>query len=100
MAEHPRLNAFVVHLTDTENEAKTVTNLRKIAADAGISKIPLTLMENPAGPPAYKIAEEAEVTVLFYRFFDVRAKQAFGPGELTEAEVERVVADLSKILGE
>jgi hypothetical protein len=100
MAGRPRLNAFVVQLTDTENEAGTVTELREIAAHAGISKIPLTLMEDPAGPAAYKIAEDAEVTILSYRFFDVRAKQVFGPGELTEADVERVLADLPKILGE
>ncbi|WP_169977562.1 hypothetical protein [Tautonia rosea] len=100
MADRPRLNAFVVHLTDPENEAEAVSNLREMAAKGGIAKIPLTLMENPDGPPAYRIAEDAEVTILIYRFFDVRAKQVFGPGELTEADIDRVLADLSKVLGE
>jgi ABC-type sugar transport system substrate-binding protein len=100
IAENSNLKAFVVQLTDTENEAETVTGLRALAADQGIKDVPLTLMDTPAGPPSYKIAEDAEVTVLLWRFTELRSKHSFGPGELTEADIERVLADLPKILDE
>lgn len=100
VAENANLKAFVVHLTDTDNEAEAVSTLRDLAAEKGIKEVPLTLMDTPAGPPSYKIAEDAEVTVLLWRFSELRSKHSFGPGELTEADIERVLADLPKILDE
>jgi hypothetical protein len=98
IASNPELKGFVVRLTDTDSEAEVVKALRDLAADRGIGNVPLTLMENPAGPPSYQIAEDAEVTVLLWRQAELEAKHAFGPGELDEAGIARVLADLPKIL--
>ncbi|QDV38788.1 hypothetical protein [Tautonia plasticadhaerens] len=100
IAENPELKAFVVRLTDTDGEAEVVKALRDLAAEHGIEHVPLTLMEDPAGPPSYKIAEGAEVTVLLWRQIEVEAKHAFAPGQLDEEGVKRVLADLPKILDE
>lgn len=57
-----KLRAFVVLLTDDAD--KSAKDLEKLAEKEGIKNVPLTLVEGPAGPPDYKIAKEAEVTVL------------------------------------
>lgn len=100
IAENPDLKAFVVRLTDTDHEAEVVKALRDLAKEQGITEVPLTLLENPAGPPSYKIAEDAEVTVLLWHFAELEAKHAFAPGELSEEGIQRVLADLPKILDE
>ncbi len=100
IAENANLKAFVVRLTDADGEEETVKALRDLAEEQGIDQVPLTLMDSPAGPPSYKIAEDAEVTVLLWRFAELKAKHSFGPGELTEDDIERVLADLPKILAD
>jgi hypothetical protein len=46
----------------------------------------------------YKLAADADVTVLLYRDRTVRARHAFKAGELTAAGAARVAADLPAIL--
>jgi hypothetical protein len=54
----------------------------------------------PEGPEGYKIAAEAEVTVVLYAHRTVKANHAFRKGELTAAAADAVVADLAKILAD
>ncbi|RUL88685.1 hypothetical protein [Tautonia sociabilis] len=98
--KNPDLKAFVVRLTDTDSEAEVVKALRGLATECGIENVPLTLLENPAGPPSYQIAEDAEVTVLMWRYTELEAKHAFAAGELGEDDIARILADLPKILGD
>jgi hypothetical protein len=100
IGENPELKSFVVYLTDADGEQQVVRTLRELASEHGIDNIPLTLMDDPGGPPSYKLSEGAEVTVLMWRGVKVRAKHAYGPGELTEADAGRILADLPKILDE
>jgi hypothetical protein len=51
-----------------------------------------------AGPSRYKIAPEAEVTVLLYSHYTVKANHSFKAGEFTEASIEPILADLPLIL--
>jgi hypothetical protein len=51
-----------------------------------------------AGPPRYKIAPDADVTVLLYTHCSVKANHSFRKGELTEASIESIMADLPLIL--
>ena len=48
------LKSFVVVLTDDAD--KTAKTLKTMAEKAKIKNVPLTLVESPSGPPAYKIA--------------------------------------------
>lgn len=88
--------AFVVLLSDDPDadEAK----LKEFAKKHDIKNVPLTLFDGEAGPPSYKVAKDAEVTVLLWKERDVKANHAFGKGGLNAAGVEKVLADTPKIL--
>ncbi|CAN5753989.1 hypothetical protein BH23PLA1_BH23PLA1_22350 [soil metagenome] len=98
IAENPDLKSFVVYLTDNDGEKEVVETLRKLASEHDINNIPLTLMDTPDGPRSYKLSGDAEVTVLLWRGTNVRANHAFGPGDLSEDDVDQILADLPKIL--
>lgn len=98
IAKNPALKSYVVFLTDDAD--KTAETLKAMAKDAGIKRVPLCVVESPSGPPAYKIAENAEVTVMMWNRHEVKANHAFGKGGLTEDDVKAVVADTNKILGD
>jgi hypothetical protein len=51
-----------------------------------------------AGPSRYKLAPEADVTVLLYTHCSVKANHAFKKGDLSEAGSDAIVADLKLIL--
>jgi len=55
-------------------------------------------VDNPAGPEPYKIAKDADVTVVLYNQSKVIANYTFRKGELKAADVDRIVADVSKIV--
>jgi hypothetical protein len=98
IAKKPELKSFVVVLTDDGD--KTADQLKKLASDAKIKSVPLTIVESPAGPPAYKIAEDADVTVMMWKGTNVKVNHAFKKGQLTEKDVKTIVADTSKILND
>lgn len=89
-----KLCSFVVFLSDDEN---LQDNLKSLADKEGIKACVLAI-DNPAGPKAYKVAKEADVTVVLYNKRKVEANHAFKKGELDEKAVDRVVADIKKIL--
>jgi len=91
-----KMAAFTVVLTDDAD--KTEEQLKALAKDANIDKVPLTLVEGAAGPPAYKIAKDAEVTVLMWKGQKVKANFAFGKGKLDKEAIKKIVEDTSKIL--
>lgn len=96
IAKNSKLKSFVVVLTD-DGDA-TAATLRTLAKECGVKHIPLTLVESPSGPPAYKIAKDADITVMMWKGIEVMANHAYKKGDLTEAEVKTIVADLPKIL--
>ena len=91
-----KIKAFVCFLNDDE---KLPDQLKALSEKEKIKNTPFTV-DNPAGPTAYKIAKDADVTVLLYKKHVVKANHAFRKGELTPQAVERVVKDLSKITGD
>jgi hypothetical protein len=98
IAKQGELKAFVVVLTDDAD--KTADTLRKLAKDGKIGRVPLTLVESPSGPPAYKIAEDADVTVMMWRGAEVKVNRAFAKGKLTDKDIASIVTDTSKILSD
>lgn len=50
------------------------------------------------GPKGYKIHPDAETTVLFYRNLDVVANFAFEKEKMTEADVDKMVEAISKLV--
>jgi hypothetical protein len=94
--EEKKMAGFVVLLSEDPDadEAKVVA----FAEKHGVKNLPLTMFDGVAGPPDYKLAKEADVTVLLWVKQEVKANHAFGKGGLTAPAVKQVVADTAKIL--
>jgi hypothetical protein len=88
------MRSCVVFLSDEEGLEK---KLKDLAEHAGLKNVSLGI-DNPAGPKTYKIAKEAEVTVVLYVKGKIKANHAFRKGELTAAAIEAVLADVPKLV--
>lgn len=88
------MGSYAVFCSDKDG---LVDQLKKVAGDEKLKNLILSI-DNPSGPKAYNIAKDADVTVLLYNDFTVRANHAFKKGELNAKSVERVVADVAKII--
>jgi hypothetical protein len=97
IGENEKLKSFVVILTKEGD--KTKEDLKKLAADAGVTHVPLTMHQDPVGPPDYEIAKDADFTVLMWKRSQVKVNHAF-KGELTDKDIATIVADIAKILGD
>jgi hypothetical protein len=87
------MGSYAVFCSDKEGLDK---QLEKIAGEQKLTKLVLAI-DNPSGPKEYKIAKDAEVTVLLYTEFQVKANHSFRKGELNAAAISKVVADVAKI---
>jgi hypothetical protein len=88
------MGSFAVFCSDADG---LETRLKDIAAKQKIDNLILSI-DNPSGPKDYKISKDAEVTVLLYHDFNVKANHSFRKGELREADITRIVADVAKIV--
>jgi hypothetical protein len=91
-----KLSAFVVILTDDSDEVKP--QLEKLAEKEKIQNVPLTIGEIAAGPPAYKIDKDAEVTVLLWKNLKVVSNHAFKSGGLHREQIAAIMKDVPKLL--
>jgi hypothetical protein len=91
------LRSWVTFLSDdqTAMDAEVVKWGRK----SGIREVPLGVLEDVNGPPAYKLHHDADVTVLLFVKWKVVANFAFRPGELTEDKAAEVLKALPQIVG-
>jgi hypothetical protein len=88
------MGSFAVFCSDASGlEAK----LKDVAARKKLENLILSI-DNPSGPKGYDISKEADVTVVLYNDFNVKANHAFKKGELREADITRIVADVSKMV--
>ena len=94
--DEKQMRAFVVLLTDDPDAAEP--KLQDLAAKNGIKNVPLTIFDGEVGPPEYKIAEDAELTVLMWNKSKVAVNHAFEKGQFDKAAIEKVTKDTSKIL--
>ncbi len=97
IGENGELKSFVV-ITPQKGE-NPAEELKKLAEQAGIKHVPLTIGESPDGPPDYEIAKGADVTVLMWKHHKVKVNHAF-KGELTDQEIKTVLDDVPKLLGD
>ncbi|MCH7990340.1 MAG: hypothetical protein IID46_14460, partial [Planctomycetes bacterium] len=58
----------------------------------------LTIFDGIAGPPKYKIAEGADVTVLMWRGQTVKVNHALA--KLNKKTIKKILSDTDKILDE
>jgi len=91
-----KMAAFVVLLTDDADAAEG--KLKEVAKKNGIKNVPLTVYDGSAGPSSYKIAKDADVTVMMWNESDVKVNHAFTKGQLDKSKVKAVAGDSAKIL--
>jgi hypothetical protein len=89
-----KMGSFVCFLSDDETLEKT---LKKLAEKEKLKNL-ILVIENPAGPPGYEIAKDADVTVVLYTKHEVKANYTFKKGGLTAKDIDKIVGDLTKIL--
>jgi hypothetical protein len=91
-----KMAAFVVLLTDDPDAVEP--RLKEVAEELRIEKTPLTVFDGLAGPPKYRIAKAADVTVMMWVGGKVKINRVYAKGELDKAAVESIVKDTSTIL--
>jgi len=90
------MGSFVVFLSDKEGLDK---DLASLAEKEKIQKTVLSI-DNPAGPTAYNVAKDADVTVVLYVDRKVKSNHAFKKGEMTDKDIEKIVSEVPMILAE
>jgi hypothetical protein len=90
------LGSYVVFCSDAPGFDQ---QLLAVAREMHIENTVVTLYK-AGGPERYRLAAEADVTVLLYSHFTVKANHAFKNGELTESTANAILADLAKMLSE
>lgn len=88
------LSACVIFCSDDQ---ATAARLAPWVKQLGLNRVTVAV-GSAAGPEKYHLASDAAVTVLMYTHFKVQANHAFRAGELQEAGVAAISADLPKIL--
>jgi len=89
-----RLVSFAVFLSDAPELEQ---QLADAATEHGLEKTTLAI-DDPAGPDGFGLDDEADVTVVLYKAHTVEANHAFRAGELDDDAIDRILADLPKIL--
>jgi hypothetical protein len=97
IGENGKLKSFVV--ITPEKGTRPAEDLKKLASDASIQHVPLTIGESPNGPPDYELSKDADVTVLMWHRHKVKVNHAY-KGELTDKDVSTVVDDIPKVLAD
>ncbi len=89
-----RMGSFVVFLSDDES---LENKLKELAKKENLKDCVLTI-DNSAGPKGFNIAKDADVTVVLYKQKKVVVNHAFKKGSLKAADIDMIVADISKIV--
>jgi hypothetical protein len=93
-SKDPKRVAWVVLLTDDDKaEAKP----KELAEKEGIKNVILAL-ESPTGPQNYKIAKEADMTVLLYEKKVVKKNYAFEKGKFSDKDTDAILTALKEIV--
>jgi hypothetical protein len=71
--------------------------LGKWAKQKGLKSVPVGVFDDAAGPPSYKLARDADVTVLLFVNRKVVVNAAFRPGELDDGAVKRLADEMARL---
>jgi hypothetical protein len=90
------LGSYVVFCSDAEGLGR---QLQDVAQKQRLQHVVLTQYK-AGGPEKYRLSPAADVTVLVYQQFTVKANHAFRNGELTEAAIGSVAADIARMMAD
>ena len=88
------MGSFAVFLSEKEGLAE---QLKETAKKQALKQLVLAI-DAPAGPFGFKVSPDADITVVLYNRYKVEANHAFRKGELNDAAIEKILADVPKIL--
>ncbi|HKI33116.1 MAG TPA: hypothetical protein VKA46_14790 [Gemmataceae bacterium] len=91
-----KLRSFVVFLDD---EKGLDEKLKELAAKEKLEKTVLAI-DNPKDSVSDTVHKEAEVTVILFVKHEVKVNRAYRKGEFKAEEVEKVLKELPKVLGD
>ncbi|OAI42282.1 hypothetical protein AYO40_00115 [Planctomycetaceae bacterium SCGC AG-212-D15] len=91
-----KLNAWVTFLD--KDQASLDPKVVGWGKKHAIGSVPLGVFEDEVGPPSYRLAADADVTVILFVHKKVVANFAFRTNELTDARMAEVMSALPKIL--
>jgi hypothetical protein len=95
IGENASLKSFVVIMT--KDGEKTGEDLKKLAKEAAVKNVPLTMIGEKDGPPDYEVSADADVTVLMWIKHTVKANYGF-KGELNDKDIETIMSGIPKVL--
>ena len=87
--------ATILHEDHSKIDADVVAWAKKHA----VRTLPVGVFEDVEGPPSYRLHADADVTVLLFVKQKIVANHAFRAGELTDAKIEAILAELPKLMG-
>jgi hypothetical protein len=96
MNREKNLGSYVVFCSDAEGIGRQLQN---IAQKEQLQNVVLTLYK-AGGPEKYRLSTAADITVLLYHHYTVKANHAFKNGDLTEAAIAAIGADIGNMLAE
>jgi hypothetical protein len=67
------------------------------AQKQGLKTVPVGAFEDADGPPSYKLAKDADVTVLLFTKQKVVANFAFRRGELTDKQIDAIAKTVPRL---
>jgi hypothetical protein len=79
--------AWMTQLADTAD----LDALARWAQNQGLKTVPVGAFEGADGPPSYKLAKDADVTVMLFVKQKVIANFAFRAGELDDTKIDEVL---------
>ena len=68
----------------------SIDDLGKWAKQQGLKEVPTGIFDDPVGPPSYKLATDADVTVLVFQKRKVVANFAFHKDELNDKAIQQI----------
>jgi hypothetical protein len=89
-----KMASFVVFCSSSEG---LEDKLKKCAKDNDLKNVVLSI-DNPAGPKGYKVARDADITVVLYVDRTAKANHAFKKGQMKDEDITTIVKDIKKIL--
>ena len=88
------MGSFAVFCSDADGLDK---KLKELADKEKLQKFVLAI-DNPAGPTPYNVNKDADVTVVLYSKSKVISNYVFKKGELNDQAIQKILADVPKIV--
>jgi len=95
IAERPK-DSMRAWMTVLGEKTIALDALGKWAKQKGLA-LPVGVFDDPVGPPSYKLAEDADVTVVIFVDHQVTANFAFRARELNDKAVVRVADEVARL---